>query len=1027
MSGIPGYPGRGRGGDRGYQTIPFHPRGPATESRGNARSQHIGQGRGRGEPEGPRRGVRGRGRGRGALIEVEVFSQDDERRPDPDKEAERIENKSAVEVRKKSTSDTNPQRPGYGVRGAEVLLWTNYFNLYSRNDLDLYRYSIDIAARWTGTRPAGKKAKQIIKLLIDEHFLPHKQNIATDFKSNLISRDELGIEEDGYLVIYKSDEEDAPAPNATQYRIRIHLTGSLSLSELINHLTSTQAGLMFGSKDEIIQALDIILGHYPKAESSVATIAARRHFSMNATPAAQDRTSLGAGLQVIRGFFMSVRAVTARILLNVQVKNIVFYEDKPLDKVMISYMSENGQNRLGLLKFVKKLPIDVTHIKRTNSRGQRIPRIKAIQGFATRDDGRRLAHPPIVPQFGSGAKEVQFFLDTSTTANASKPAFAAGRGKKKSAQGANISPATTSSGSYISVFDFFMQRYNIVIQDPALPVVNVGGKDNPSYLPAAVCHVMPGQPARTKLSPLQGQKMIRFAVRRPAQNARSIVTSGQLLGFDPTNTTMNAFNIHVPPKLITVPGRTLDAPVIKYSGTGMTFPRFGSWDLRSAKFSTKSDLSSWTYFGISLQRQGVSRGPDQSFIAKVDELQVKLHELGISVNNYMPGKHIVTDKQHLESEIDELIHRFAVSPKRPKLILVIIPDAEMTVAYNHVKYVCDVKEGILNICVLASKFSRANPQYLANVGLKFNLKLGGRNHVLDPSKLGFVGQKKTMVVGIDVTHPSPGSSSNAPSVAGVVASTDEWLGQWPADMRIQRARQEMVDDLDIMVKSRLLLWKEKNKNLPENILVYRDGVSEGEYSIVLDQELPALRRACEAVYPPSDIRAGKPRITIIIVGKRHNTRFYPTKTEDADRGGNPKNGTVVDRGVTEARNWDFFLQAHSAIQGTARPAHYYVVYDQIFRHMKVPAQFSTAADTLEDLTHNMCYLFGRATKAVSICPPAYYADLVCRRARCYLHQFFDPSPLASPDTSSLGSGPTRPPDASLVAIHPNVRNTMFYV
>ncbi|KAI0812108.1 putative RNA interference and gene silencing protein [Xylaria sp. FL0064] len=1024
MSGIPFHPGRGRGGGRGGQTIPFH---PATESRGSSWSQQAGHGRGSRDSESSRGGVRGRGRGRGAPVEVEIFSQDHERRPDPDKEVERIENKSAVEVKKKLTSDTNPQRPGYGVRGAEVLLWANYFNLCSTNDLDLYRYSIDIAANGTGRRPAGKKAKQIVKLLIDEHFLPHKQNIATDFKSNLISRDELDVEEDRYLVTYKSEEEDAPAPNAMQYRISIHLTGSLSLSELINHLTSTQAGLMFGSKDEIIQALDIILGHYPKAESSVATIAASRHFSMNATPAAQDRTSLGAGLQVIRGFFMSVRAATSRILLNVQVKNMVFYDDKPLDKVMIAYTSDNGQNKLGLLKFVKRLSIDVTHIKRTNSRGQRIPRIKTIQGFATRDDGRNLAHPPIVPQFGSGAKDVQFFLDTSIAATSSKPASVTGRGKKKGAQGANPSPASTSSGSYISVFDFFKQRYNIVIQDPALPVINVGGKDNPSYLPAAVCHVMPGQPAGTKLSPSQGQKMIRFAVRRPAQNARSIVTSGQLLGFDPTNTTMNAFDIHVPPKLITVPGRTLDAPAIKYSGTGMTFPRFGSWDLRSVKFSTKSDLSSWTYFRISLQSQKFPT-PDQSFITKVDELQIKLRELGISVNNYMPGQHIVTDKQHLESEIDLWIHRFAVNPKRPKLILVIIPDAEMTVAYNHVKYVCDVKEGILNVCVLDSKFSRANPQYLANVGLKFNLKLGGRNHALDPSKLGFVGQKKTIVVGIDVTHPSPGSSSNAPSVAGVVASTDEWLGQWPADMRIQPARQEMVNDLDTMVKSRLLLWKEKNKILPENILVYRDGVSEGEYSIVLNQELPALRRACEAVYPPSDIRAGKPRITIIIVGKRHNTRFYPTKMEDADRGGNPKNGTVVDRGVTEARNWDFFLQAHSAIQGTARPAHYYVVYDQIFRHTKVPAQFSTAADTLEDITHNMCYLFGRATKAVSICPPAYYADLVCRRARCYLHKFFDPSPLSSPDTSSVGtSAPSRPPDGSLVAIHPNVRNTMFYV
>ena len=451
--------------------------------------------------------------------------------------------------------------------------------------------------------------------------------------------------------------------------------------------------------------------------------------------------------------------------------------------------------------------------------------------------------------------------------------------------------------------------------------------------------------------------------------------------------------------------------------------------MQSVKFVTKSELPSWTYLRISLNGRGPWRS-DQDFNAKLDEFQAKLRELGISVNNYMPGMHISPNPQQIEAQIDQGIHRFAIHQNRPKLILVIVPEAVMTPVYNRVKYICDVKEGILNVCVLDSKFSKANPQYFANVGLKFNLKLGGRNHSLDPPKLGFISQKKTMVVGIDVTHPSPGSSSKAPSVAGIVASVDEWLGQWPAEIRIQPPRQEMVANLDGLFKSRLLLWKKKNNSFPDNILVYRDGVSEGQYDIVVDEELPALRAACKGVYPAPDTKAGKPKITIIIVGKRHNTRFYPTKKEEADRGGNPVNGTVVDRGVTEARNWDFFLQAHAAIQGTARPAHYYVVFDQIFRDMKLPAQFTTAADALEDLTHNMCYLFGRATKAVSICPPAYYADLVCTRARCYLSSLFDPSPLSSPDTSSVATsaaGAAQTPDSSLVTIHPNVKDAMFYV
>jgi len=176
-----------------------------------------------------------------------------------------------------------------------------------------------------------------------------------------------------------------------------------------------------------------------------------------------------------------------------------------------------------------------------------------------------------------------------------------------------------------------------------------------------------------------------------------------------------------------------------------------------------------------------------------------------------------------------------------------------------------------------------------------------------------------------------------------------------------------------MIIERLKLWQKRNQNkLPNKVIVYRDGVSEGQFRIVLETEYPAFKKAFDKLY---GAESKHPKISIIVVGKRHHTRFYPTKMEDTDgKTGNPQPGTIVDRAVTGEKLFDFFLLAHQGLQGTSKPAHYVVIKDDI----------KLGADQLQSLTHNLCYTFARATRSVSICPPAYYADILCERGRSYL-------------------------------------------
>lgn len=149
-------------------------------------------------------------------------------------------------------------------------------------------------------------------------------------------------------------------------------------------------------------------------------------------------------------------------------------------------------------------------------------------------------------------------------------------------------------------------------------------------------------------------------------------------------------------------------------------------------------------------------------------------------------------------------------------------------------------------------------------------------------------------------------------------------------------------------------------------MFYRDGVSEGEFVQVLRDEVGAIRSACRklnATYAP--------KITFVVVQKRHHARFFPSQSNLADRSGNCQPGTVVDTEIVHPFEFDFYLQSHAGLLGTSRPAHYNVLCDE--------NRFTS--DSLQELTYRMCYLYARCTRSVSMVPAAYYAHLVAQRAR----------------------------------------------
>lgn len=99
------------------------------------------------------------------------------------------------------------------------------------------------------------------------------------------------------------------------------------------------------------------------------------------------------------------------------------------------------------------------------------------------------------------------------------------------------------------------------------------------------------------------------------------------------------------------------------------------------------------------------------------------------------------------------------------------------------------------------------------------------------------------------------------------------------------------------------------------MVLYRDGISEGLYNIILKTEIKQIEQIMEKL-------TGTSRVSVICVNKRIITRFFST---EKDRLGNPMSGTVVNTDVVSNNVAQFFLVSQSTTQGTVSPTSYDVI------------------------------------------------------------------------------------------------------
>ena len=336
--------------------------------------------------------------------------------------------------------------------------------------------------------------------------------------------------------------------------------------------------------------------------------------------------------------------------------------------------------------------------------------------------------------------------------------------------------------------------------------MDVGG-NKPNFLPPEVCEILPDQPYRGKLTDEHTAEMIKVAAKPPNINAGLIMDEGlKSLGFKQAAGPLNAFNIGIGQEMAVVPGRLLPAPGVNYGQGKPNVDEKASWNLRAVKFAVGGRLADWAVLVLGDGNRDEFQGPDDPELKRtVKGLADMCKTSGMRVEGEPAIAGVLLPKKSRDDptrrEAIKAI-KFAVTDryrKKPSMILVILSNGDKHI-YNGLKHLLDVFLRVTSVCVQVSKIrkDKGQLQYFGNVALKINMKMGGVNHRLTdpPGSAGALSWLKdatqpTMLVGMDVTHPSPGSVRGTPSVAAVVATIDDNFAQFPASLRIQETKKEV--------------------------------------------------------------------------------------------------------------------------------------------------------------------------------------------------------------------------------------------
>ncbi|XP_010941617.2 protein argonaute 2 [Elaeis guineensis] len=727
------------------------------------------------------------------------------------------------------------------------------------------------------------------------------------------------------------------------YSVTIHFKKQLELSRLLG----------LPGPREVLQGLDVI----------VRVASSRQRITLGPSFYSRDGSrDLGMGVEALRGSQQTLKDTKQGLVLCVDYSVMPFRKSGPVldflrDNLRVSFNQDtvlSGKQKFEVEKALKNLRVTVTH-RTTNQKFT----ISGLTDLIT---------------------DKITFMDEN-------------------------------SGRELRLVDYYKEKYNEEINYKRLPCLNLS-KNKMNYVPMEFCVLAEGQRYPKDGLNWDADRNLRdMALLPPKERKERILNIMRAADGPCKGEIAKQFDLSVAKEMTQVTGRLLACPDLKLRDTNGQISKLRppkndcQWNLLKNKLLAGQNLQNWGILDFSAQPSHFEQqklDTDEfirSIIRRCRNLGMQMNGRPLFVINSRMA--VLRDYHKLLGELNKAIQHAGTH----QLQLLFCPMSERHQGYKTLKLICETQLGLMTQCLLSHNANKMQDQYFANLVLKINGKLGGTNMELS-NTLPLMNDSPFMFIGADVNHPSSWNTTS-PSIAAVVANLNcPGTSRYAARIRAQPHRTERIMELGEMCQELVEAYVRIIGAKPQKIVYFRDGVSDGQFDMVLNEELRDLVAAIK-----SD--SYSPTITVVVAKKRHHTRLFPeSECEPCTRNGNVLPGTLVDTMIIDPMAFDFYLCSHNGILGTSKLTHYYVLQDD----------HGFMSDELQKLIYNLCFTFARCTKPVSLAPPVYYADVAAYRGRLYYESMQEASSSASSSAASTSFG-----QGGFPKLHKNVEDGMFFL